>query len=225
MQRDATPPPGTRDFFDPEKLRANVFKTAKEAFAEKLSGLESHNYILKAKDLHYPDPDKGFTIAEQKKAILERRDLTVPLRGTLSLIDKRTGTEVAKKETVIAHIPYITARNTSIYNGSEYAAVNQQRLLPGVYTRIKDSGESEAHINVESGTGAGARLVFEPAKETFTYTVQNTKVPLYGILRDLGVSDTEMEKAWGKEIFHKNKNTYTGSEIDKLHDKIFNREF
>jgi len=221
----ATPPAGTRDFFDPEKLRANILESARQAYGEKLAGLESHNYVLKATDLHYPDPEKSFSLAEQKKAVLERRSLTMPLRGTLSLYDKRSGKKVADKTTIIAHIPYITERNTSIYNGSEYASINQQRLLPGVYTRIKDSGESEAHINVESGTGMGARLVFEPAKEIFTYTVQNTKIPLYGLLKDFGVTDSDMEKAWGKEIFQKNRATYTGSEIEKLHDKLFNREF
>jgi DNA-directed RNA polymerase beta subunit len=219
------PPADTREFFDPDKLRQNVFDAAKEAFAEKLSNLESNNFKLKVTDVHYPDPDKEFSLDAQKKAILERRDITVPLKGTVQMIDKKTGDEVDKKTTILAHIPYVTERNTMIYNGSEYAAVNQQRLKSGVYTRIRESGEAEAHVNVDPGSGLGARVIFYPEKEVFIYRIQNTQIPLYGILKDLGVSDTSMEGAWGKEIFNKNKATYSGQEIEKLHNKIFARSY
>jgi DNA-directed RNA polymerase beta subunit len=219
------PPTNSREFFDPDQLRQNVFDAAKEAFKDKLANLESNNYQLKVTDVNYPDPDKSFSLDAQKKAILERRDITVPLRGTFTLTDKRSGQVVDKKTTIIAHIPYVTQRNTTIYNGSEYAGVNQQRLKSGVYTRIRESGEAEAHVNVDSGSGMGARVIFYPEKEVFIYRVQNTQIPLYGILKDLGVSDNSMEAAWGKEIFNKNKATYSGLEIDKLHHKVFNREF
>jgi len=215
------PPANTRAFYDPEKLRALVLKNAKIAFASKLNSLESGQYKLQVTDVDYEDPNKIFSLAEQKKALLEKHDLVVPLKGTFELIDKTTGKVLDKKRTIIANIPYITERNTSLLNGSEYIFVNQQRLKSGVYTRIRNSGEVEAHVNVIPGTGLGGHVIFYPERSLLVYKVQNTEIKLYGLLRDLGVSDSTMEQSWGKEIYLKNKQTYTGQEIDKFYNKVF----
>lgn len=214
-----TPPKDTRAFFEPLTLREWVKDYAKDAFEKKLNKLETDKYKLKVSDLGYDG--KEFSLDDQKHAILDRRDVTVPLRGTFQLVDKETGEVVDKKKTIIAHIPYITERNTIIINGSEYIPVSQQRLKAGVYTRLKESGEAEAHVNVLPGTGMGGRIIFHPEKELFMYDVQGTKVPLYGILKDMGTPDHEIENAWGTEIYLKNKARYEGNEIDKLHHKIF----
>ena len=112
-------PTGTRKFYDPLRLRSWVKENAKEAFARKLNGLESNDYRLELRDVHYPDEDKEFSLQEQKRALLEKRDLSLPLKGTFELYDKRSGHKVAEKRTIIAQIPYVTDRNTSIINGSE----------------------------------------------------------------------------------------------------------
>lgn len=218
---DATPPAHTRGFFDPIKLRGWIKENAVEAYQKALNKIETPDFKLNVKEVSFDDPHKRFSIKEQKQAILERKDLTLPLKGTFELVDKRNGNVVDTKRTTIAHVPYITDRNTSIINGSEYITTNQQRLKPGVYTRIKDSGEVEAHVNVKPGSGVGGKLIFYPDKAIFVYRVGTTEIKLYGLLRDLGIPDSAMEQAWGKEILEKNKNLYKGDEVDKFYNKVF----
>lgn len=214
-------PKGTRHFYDPDKLREWVKENAKKAFTHKLNTIESNDYKLQCKDIDYADADKHFSLEEQKHALLEKRDLSYPLKGTFELIDKKTGNVVDTKKTIIAQIPYVTPRNTTILNGSEYITIHQQRLKPGVYTRIKETGEAEAHVNVKPGTGLGGKIVFHPEKALFVFEVGTTQIKLYGLLKGLGVSDDAMEKAWGKEVFLKNKLSYGGDELDKFHSRIF----
>lgn len=211
-------PEGTRKFFDPDTLRHWVKESAKNAFDEKLNKLESNDFKLSVKDLAYPD--KKFSLADQKQAILEKRDLTLPLQGVVELHDKRSGNKVAEKKTILAHIPYITDRNTNILNGSEYVVINQQRLKPGVYTRIKESGEAEAHVNVAPGTGLSGKVVFYPETALFVYELGTTQIKLYGLLKKLGISDAQMEQAWGREILDKNKRGFAGDELDKFYARI-----
>jgi len=170
------------------------------------------------------DKKKRFGVEDQKAAILARKDLTVPLRADFHLRDKASGELVDyKKNLIVAHIPYITDRNTAIYNGSEYISVNQQRLKPGIYTRIRDTGEAEAHVNVAPGTGLGGKVLFLPDKALFVYQLGSTQIKLYGLLIALGVSDSEIKKSWGPEVYLKNKQAYTGDEVDKFYNKVFSR--
>lgn len=215
-----TIPKNTRRFYDPSRLRTWVKENAKEAFNHKLNALESNDFFLKVKDVDYSEPHQEFSLVDQKNAILEKRDLSLPLRGTFELYDKKTGNKVAEKKTIIAQIPYITPRNTTILNGSEYVTINQQRLKPGVYTRIKETGEAEAHVNVKPGTGLSGKIVFHPEKALFVYELGTTQIKLYGLLKALGIPDSEMEHAWGKEIFLKNKLSHGGDELDKFHARI-----
>lgn len=219
---DAEIPENARGFFDPEKTRSWIQKKAIDGFHTWLNKMETPDFKLRVKDIHFEDPNKRFSLKEQKQAIMDRHDLTVPVKGTAELVSKRTGEVVdTKKNLTLAHLPWVTDRNTVIYNGSEYSIMNQQRLKPGVYTRIKDTGDLEAHVNVKAGTGSGGKVIFYPDKALFVYQVGTTKIKLYGLLRDLGVSDSEIEKAWGSEIFQKNKNAYESNEAEKYHDKIF----
>lgn len=213
-------PAGTRAFFDPSKLREWITDGARAAFDKKLNTLESNDFKLKVKDVGYQDPGKKYSLVEQKEAILEKRDLTLPLKGTFELYDKKTGTKVDEKKVTIAQIPYITPRNTIILNGSEYVSINQQRLKPGVYTRIKETGEAEAHVNVKPGSGLSGKIVFHPEKALFVYELGTTQIKLYGLLRGLGMADSSMESAWGKEIFQKNKLAFKGDELDKFISRI-----
>ena len=216
-------PKHARGFFDPEKTREWIHTKAVSAFQKKLNKIESPTYRLKVTDLSLTMPEHAPTYKEQNRAIMEKRDITNPLRGTFQMIDKKTGKVVDTKTTTIAHIPWLTDRNTTILNGSEYIVAAQQRLKPGVYTRIKESGEIEAHVNVVPGTGVGGKVIFYPDRALFVYLVGATQIKLYGLLHDLGVHDSEMEKVWGKEILLKNKEQYTGNELDKFYAKVIGK--
>jgi DNA-directed RNA polymerase beta subunit len=211
----SNPPKNTRAFFDPEKLRHMLFDTAVNSFGKKINMIETLDYKLRARDLRMDVPH--IPVSQQKQAVLEKKDLTVPLKGTIDLIHKPSGKVMESKHTTIANIPYVTGHNTVIYNGSEYEGVNQQRLLPGIYSRIRQDGIPEAHINPEARTGLTTRILFLPDTQLFIMMVRNSQIKLYGVLKDLGISDSAMRTAWGEAIYNANRMTYTGSEIDKLY--------
>lgn len=213
------PPENTRDFFDPPAMNRLIQNYAVEAFKKKLNEIETSDHRLEVE--HLEVGIKPFTIEDQKRAILEKKDITIPVKGTVNLLDKKTGKILESKNLTIANLPVVTERNTVIYNGSEYEPIHQQRLLPGIYSRIRQSGEAEAHINPAPRTGVAARILFLPDKQLFVLMVQNTQIRLYGVLKELGISDAQMEKMWGKEILQANRMAYRGDEIDKLYNKLF----
>jgi DNA-directed RNA polymerase beta subunit len=217
-------PDHMRGFFDPVKTRKWVNQTAKESYQKVLNNLESPAYKLKVTDIELHEPKKPFSYKEQNKALMEKKDLTIPLKGSFEMIDKKTGEVIDRKTTTIAHIPWVTERNTSILHGSEYILSGQARLKSGVYARVKESGEAEAHVNVIPGSGMGGKVIFHPDRALFVYQVGTTQIKLYGLLHDLGTPDADMEKAWGHEIYMKNKQEYTGNEVEKMHDKILGKE-
>jgi hypothetical protein len=51
--------------------------------------------------------------------------------------------------------------------------------------------------------------------------LQSTQIKLYGILKALGVPDSDMLRSWGDDIFNANRQVYTGDEIDKLYSKLY----
>jgi DNA-directed RNA polymerase beta subunit len=213
------PPENTRDFFDPPALNKLIQNNALESFKRKLNEIETNDHKLEVKKLDIGI--KHFSIADQKQAVLEKKDITIPIKGTVNLIEKKTGKIVESKNLTIANIPLITERNTVIYNGSEYEPIHQQRLLPGIYSRIRQSGEAEAHINPAPRTGMAARILFLPDKQLFVIMFQNTQIRLYGVLKELGISDTQLQTMWGREILQANKMAYRGDEVDKLYNKLF----
>lgn len=219
MKPDLPIPEDARGFYDPDKLRDWLFENTKKAFEQKLNKLETDDLKVRVSNVRY-EPKK-FSIAEQKKSILEKKDVTVPLKANIELIDKNKNQVLDKKDVTLAHVPHITERNTVIYNGSEYIPIHQIRLQPGTYSRIRQTGEAEAFLNVRPGTGINSRILFNPETQLFTYLIGTTTYHLYSLLRDLGISDNDIEKSWGKEIYMKNKQKYDGSTIEKLFDKIF----
>lgn len=221
---DLPVPDHTRGWFDPLKTREWLKKDTIEAFKSSLNKLESNDFKLHVKDIHVLEPEKPYSFKDQKQAILDKRDISLPVKAKVQLINKKTNEVVDEKTTTLAHIPYVTERNTSIINGSEYIVSAQQRLKPGVYTRVKESGEAEAHVNVLPGTGMGGKIIFHPDRALFVYQVGTTQIKLYGFLKELGVTDAAMEQAWGKEIFIRNKSLYDGNEIDKFFNKVFSHE-
>jgi DNA-directed RNA polymerase beta subunit len=216
-------PTNVRGFFDPIKTREWIHDKAKSAFQKSLNRLESPAYRLKVTDLKLELPEHPPTYQEQNEILMKHKDITNPLRGTFQMIDKKTGKVIDTKTTTIAHIPWITDQNTSVLNGSMYVNQLQQRLKPGVYARRKESGELEAHVNVLPGSGVGGKVIFFPDRALFVYQVGTTQIKLYGLLHDMGVSDGEMEKVWGKEILLKNKEHSDGKELEKFYTKVIGK--
>lgn len=161
--------------------------------------------VLSLDKLEVPDNLSPDDIRSQHQAKVNGHTWGVPVIAHLSLTDKRTG-EVVKSRTRIAELPKVTSRHSQIVNGQEYQVDNQWQLKPGAYVRRRQTGQIETMF--QSSKKPSFDVTFDDATKEFKAELPGGKaiVPLYPLLSTLGVSDTELEKAWGKDILHANKN-------------------
>lgn len=185
-----------------------------EAFAHLqdrvLDGIKQHFPLQgKLQSLHlknlevrdHLDPDD---IRSQHKAKIQGDSWSAPVYATLELTDNASGRVVDAQRVRVAEIPKMTKRYSYIVDGQEYQVSNQWQLKPGVYTRRRRNGELEARFNV-SGRQA-FDIIFEPKSNRFLMDYGKSKLPLYPILKTMGVDDDTLEKAWGRKVLDDNKN-------------------
>lgn len=207
-----------RDPLDFPALRQSIYDGVKTQVAS-LFPLSYGGVRMELGDLDYEDPDT-FDRPEQKKALLQDRFLGRRLRGTLRLHDDKDGSLLEEKRVTLMKVPHLTERGTFVHGGSEYSTINQARLLPGVYTRRKSNGELETHFNVARGTGTSFRVRFEPETALYKLDVGQSQLRLYSLLHDLGVSDEQLEKSWGPEVFERNRAAYDSRVFDKAYARM-----
>lgn len=221
-QVSSQPPPtpaavSLRSFGDTPRLRAAIFDNALSA-ARAIPPVTNSQHVMSVHDVDYEGPS-DFSIADQKRALLERGTLTRPLRGTVRL-SNRAGDVLAEKRTTLARVPYLTQRGNFILNGTAYTLANQMRLLPGIYTRQQDNGEVEAHANVMPGRGVSHHYSMDPNTGVFKLHLLQSSLPLLPVARAIGLKDSELRKHWGEEIFQKNNQASDNRAIDKLLAKL-----
>lgn len=177
---------------------------------------------LEVKDLHYDGPET-VTLSEQKRALLGNRFLHRKLKGVVSLVDATSGEPIDERPMTLMKVPVLTDRGTFIHNGSEYTTMSQARLLPGVFTRRKATGELETHFNVKRGTGNSFRIHLEPDTGLFKMNIGQASLRLYSLLHDIGVDDDTLAKTWGPELLEKNKAKYDARVFDKAFARLVKR--
>lgn len=190
------------ELYDPTDTSAErtlIYDGVRSAFASQFP-MQFRNFALDVEDLDYVDPD-DYSLDEQKSALLNNRYLGRRLRGTLILKDSETGEVLDKKKTSLMRVPFYSQRGTYVHGGNDYAPINQSRLLPGIYTRKKSSGELEAQFNVRRGTGSMFRVEMDPATAVFRFRMKSSNLPLYSVLKAAGVDDDTLRKRWGDTIF------------------------
>ena len=210
-----------RSFGDIASTRRNIYNRVLEA-ASTSEPISNSQYTLSLRDVHYMDPDY-VPIKEQKKAILRGETRGRRLRGTWELADNETGNVVDRKKSVLMTVPHLTGRGTYIHRGNEYTLRNQQRLRSGVFTRVKDNGEIEAHANVLPGKGLSHRYYLDPEKGVFFIRAGQAKLPLMPLLKTMGATDKQLQQAWGPEIFSANYPADEASAYKKLKEKFLNK--
>lgn len=211
-----------REFDDTKAARQGIYDGTLSALSKRFP-LENKSYRLELSNVRLTGP-QDFTLAQQKDALIGNKPLHTPVSGHFRLIRKSDNTIVDEKDEVVMHVPYYTDRGTIINNGSEYTVANQLRLKPGVYTRVRRSGDVETQFNVAPGSGRGFRLRMEPSSGVVTVNVGTANMPIYPILRSLGVTDQQMIKAWGAEVASANAakaSTAAGrSAVSKLYSAL-----
>ena len=215
------PPAGVtlRDPEDSDGIRGDIEGGIAGAMQRYVHGFEYGGVRLELSDVKYADKER-YSLAEQKEALMSDRLLSRRLRGTVKLIDMETNKPLdVKKNFTLARVPYLTQRGTFINNGSEFAPVSQSRLLPGTYTRRRDNGMLENHINTRPGTGSAMRVTLDPQTAQYRIKIGTSDLHAYSLFKDLGVSDEELERRWGKQVMEINRSKYSKDTLGRAYMK------
>lgn len=208
-----------RSFIDAPATRTAIMDNVLEAVKNRFP-VEDDDVRLELRDVKYEGPT-SYTLQQQKDAILHNRRLGCSIAGTWRLTDKRTGKVIDERRDGVIRVPYYTDRGTIINNGSEYTVISQARLSPGVYVRRKQNGELESQFNVANGLGF--RVGLDRATGALNMSVGQGHVPLYPVLRSLGVSDDDIRKSWGDEVAAVNVGRSDPRALDKVYARYAGR--
>lgn len=221
VQDDIPAPPGVRlrDPEDSDGIRGDIESGLVDAMQRYVNGYSYGGVRLELADLKYADNER-YSLAAQREALLNDRLLARRLRGTVRLVDDATNKVLdERKNFTLARVPYLTQRNTFISNGSEYAPVMQSRLLPGAYTRRRDSGDLEVHFNTRPGSGPAMRVTLDPTTGQYRLKIGTSNLHAYSVFKDMGVTDEELEQRWGKQVLELNKAKYSKDAISRAYAK------
>jgi len=200
---------------DSENKRALIRRKTLEGLKD-IFPIIGKNHRLELEDLRVKD--KHYSSNEQKDAILRGGTLHEPVVGTLVMKTHDGQVVDTLKNHTMAHLPYFTERHTFIVGGNEYDIPNQLRLKPGVYTRERANGEYEAAFNLSKGDNF--RLSMEPESGKLHMELHSSKIPLYPLLRSLGVPDDKVRHYWGDALHGVNAAKGTDKEESVLNKVI-----
>ena len=205
-----------RTIGDIDRERDAIFHTVLEQVSN-LEPVTNARYTLSLSNVKYTGPQVP-TKEEHKKALLSNSYLTRKLWGTWTLTDNATGKPVAQRQSVIAHVPYLTSLGTFAKGGNDYTLSHQMRLRPGVYTRKQDNGEYEAHVNTEGGIGH--RIYLEPKTGIFKMKFGQSNLPATDVLKILGATPDQLKEAWGEKLYNVNSLKSDPKTLNKLYAKL-----
>jgi DNA-directed RNA polymerase beta subunit len=189
------------------KIHENTVKALEKTFPIDLKGrtLAIENIKVHAKD---------YSPEDQKRALLTGMSLVEPVKGTL-VLKSADGQVIDRQHNfTVVHLPHFTDRHTVITGGNEYQIANQLRRKPGVYTQRADNGELHTVFNL--ARGRNFNVTFDEKNGTFFLQYGTANIPMYPVLRALGVSHQEIARSWGGGVADQNKALYG----DKEHEAI-----
>lgn len=191
-----------------EDLKTSVLDQIQRTFplADRRGSLEIRARDVRVEDSLHTDDIKG-----QAQARNEGKTWSVPVKGTLEVVDKATGKVLLTKSNhVLAQLPKLTRHSTYIVGGSEKTIANQWRLRPGAYVKATErEGEFEAQFQLAKGKPFDLQM--KPDGK-LVMRIGSRDIPAYAILKGLGVSDNQLRDAWGEKVLNASK---TKVNIDK----------
>tara|TARA_Y100000034_G_scaffold135350_1_gene206937 strand:- start:1173 stop:5492 length:4320 start_codon:yes stop_codon:yes gene_type:complete len=203
---------------DPQQRRSHIRDAA-------LDGVQSLFPIIgDHREIHLERPridSKDFSSEDHKKALLAGKTMAESLKGSI-VIKGKDGELIDRKDNhTLLRVPYFTDHNTFVVGGTEYVVRNQLRTRPGVYTRFRGNDQVEAAFNLAKGHNF--RLSMDADKGHVNMEYGASKVPLYPILRGMGMTHSDVRNAWGAKVADRNQDAFDGSRerhIGKLYDKL-----
>lgn len=195
--------------FDTEE-EFDAIKSQVAGAIEGLFPIESGSSRLTVTDVQVQDPRGSSKISEQKKAMLGGRSWDVPVYGKVSL--ERDGKVVDERRVLLGRLPKLTERYGFIVKGKEYQSYTQFRQRSGVYHRFASNNDIVADYNLGNRDRFGGqrlRFVLTPKKGVIHANVGNSKINAYHMLKSMGATDAELEKALGKKLAKLNREAST----------------
>ncbi|MGC8992864.1 MAG: hypothetical protein ACP5JE_04830, partial [Thermoplasmata archaeon] len=98
-------------------------------------------------------------------------------------------------------VPLVNRTNAFLIKGNYYYPTQQLRRKPGVYI-FPSPEQYSAYLNFQKG---GRYKIYLDDDRFFKIVFGNRQFFLYPILKTFGISDDELIKAWGKDLFDINK--------------------
>lgn len=174
MSANPQQPVTYREFDDVDAMRRNILDNVRKSTASRYP-IENERYRMELSDLAY-DREEPYSLKKQKEAIMQGTSLRHKLQGTWRLIDKATGDVVDEKRTVVAHVPMMTQRGTTIYNGNEYTCLHpsvqvwtERGMIP-----IGDIVDQRLDVKVWSWNFAAKSLELKPIVNWFENKTKST---------------------------------------------------
>lgn len=178
-------------------------KTNLQEHLRSLFPVEGRKNRLVLKSLEIRDTADPWDYREQKAAKMAGQSWTVPVIGRFELRDMATNKLLDSSRMKIVDLPRLTNRGSYIVGGTEYMFPIQKRLRSGPYTRTGQDGVLRTFFNLAKGRNF--HLGMHPQKGHFQFQVDSSRnIFLYPLLRALGVTNDEMKRAWGSEVFKAN---------------------
>lgn len=194
-----------------ETIKNSALQTIKDAFP-----IEGNNHKLVLREVWIDDKLDVSDLPSQKDAKINGKTWAVPVLASIDLIDKSTNKVINSVQRMrLLDLPKLTPRASYIVDGNEYQVVNQLRLKPGVYTRIKNNGELESKVNLAKGINFD--IILNQERGVFVIKIGTSNIKLYPILRDLGVSDARISDAWGPDLVASNAKASAGIMDTEIH--------
>lgn len=203
---------------DAAHLRSRVRAKTVNAIAAAFP-LDMRQKRLEVKDLRVVTKD--VSPHDEWRAQMTSGTIEEAVKGTLVLKDLEGNVLSEAKNFTLAHVPWMTDRHTLIAGGNEYQVANQLRRKPGVYTTRAENGEVRSVFNL--GRGKNFDLGFDPGKGTFHLEYGTSNIPLYPVLRALGVSHERIASKLGEGVAQANALAHkrdTGQSVSKLYAKL-----
>jgi DNA-directed RNA polymerase subunit beta len=165
--------------------------------------------------------EKPVDYKSHKEALYKRSTLYEPIKADVIVKDKNGNIVDQKKGHTVMHLPRMSWNNAFLINGNEYSFKHQLRTMPGVYTRQRENEELEASFNLAKGNNF--RVNMDPAKGLLNMEYGTTSIPMYPVLRGLGMEHTDIANYLGKELADRNASEYgskSQTAISKLYEKL-----
>jgi len=201
--------------FDVDKV-----KEAVETGLRGMYPIQSQKRTLEIEDVNFGkpeyDPDNFNDISS---AIKEKKSITIPVKAKFTLKDKETGKKISSHTIEVASIPVMTKLYNYVINGVHYDMPLELRLKAGAYPRVNDKKEAEVFNNFYNGSPL--RTIINPSTREVKLKIGQGTVPIYPVLKILGVEDDKIKDSLGEQLYDANKDTYSDTAIKRTYKALF----